>query len=101
MSRGAARGAASAVLSLIVLQGLVSRGGSGKIAELLNDLNRLVIRAVDPTVPAIPDRSAPAAGDGAPAAPGAVGNFTTADAYARNNPAPSQASLLPVNRQPF
>lgn len=104
MSRGAARGAASAMLSLIVLQGLVSRGGSGRVSQLLADVNRLVQRATDPTVPAIPDRRSGAAGSSsspAPATPGAVGNFTTADAYDRTSPAPSRASLLPQSRQPF
>lgn len=58
MARGALRGAGTAVLSLIVLQGLVSRGGSGRVASLLNDVNGLVVRVFDPNVPAIPDHRA-------------------------------------------
>lgn len=45
------------MLSLIALQALVSTGGSGRVASLLADVNRLVVRVLDPTVPAIPDRS--------------------------------------------
>ena len=57
MSSGALRGAGAAWLSLIVLQGLVSRGGSSRIASLMADVNGLVLRALDPKVPAIPDHS--------------------------------------------
>lgn len=63
MSRGATRGAATAVLSLIVLQGVVSRGGSGRIASLMADVNGLVTRVFDPAVPAIPDHRKSASGD--------------------------------------
>lgn len=73
MARGALRGAGTAVLSLIVLQGLVSRGGSGRVAGLLADVNGLLVRALDPKVPAIPDHSKPALSSapvvGTPAAP--------------------------------
>ena len=62
MARGALRGVASGALSLIVLQGLVSRGGSGRVAGLLADVDRLVTRVLDPAVPAIPDHSTGAAG---------------------------------------
>jgi hypothetical protein len=63
--RGGLQGAATAWLTLIVLQGLVSRGGSGRVAGLINEVNRLVVRVLDPTVPAIPDHSVSSAGAGA------------------------------------
>lgn len=56
MARGAVRGAVSAWLALTALQAVVSTGGSGRISALLADVNGLVERALDPTVPAIPDR---------------------------------------------
>lgn len=74
MARGALRGVASGVLSLIVLQGLVSRGGSGRVASLLNDVNRLVTRVFDPNVPAIPDHSG---GSTSPSPPIQVGGYPT------------------------
>lgn len=42
-------------LGLIALQALVSRGGSGRVAEFFTDVNNILERALDPTVPAIPD----------------------------------------------
>lgn len=76
MARGALRGVATGALTLIVLQGLVSRGGSGQVANLLADVNGLVLRVFDPTVPAIPDHSTGSASSlgsapvaGSPAAP--------------------------------
>lgn len=56
MARGAVRGAATAWLALIALQAVSTRGGSGRIAALLTDVNGLIERALDPNVPAIPDR---------------------------------------------
>ncbi len=49
------RGALTAWLALIALEA-VSRNGSGRVADLLGDVNRLVNRALSPKVPAIPDR---------------------------------------------
>jgi hypothetical protein len=49
------RGAVTAWLSLIALQAIVTNG-SGKVAAALTDVDRLISRALDPTVPAIPDR---------------------------------------------
>ena len=58
-------------LTLIALQTLSTPGASGRVASLLNDVNGLVQRALDPTIPAIPDRrtgaSAPASTTGAAA----------------------------------
>lgn len=60
------RGAVSAWLALIVLQ-TVATGGSGRVAALFGDVDRLVKRALDPAVPAIPDRGAtPTVGPGTP-----------------------------------
>jgi hypothetical protein len=55
MARGALRGALSAWLGLIALHAVVSKGGSGRIVEALGDVDRLLQRALDPSVPAIPD----------------------------------------------
>jgi hypothetical protein len=60
-------------LTLIALQTLSTQGASGRVASLFTDVNSLVQRALDPTIPAIPDRRtgapAPAATTAAPAAP--------------------------------
>src|SRR5206468_5947739 len=58
------RGAVSAWLALIVLQTVVTRG-SGRVADALAGLNGLAQRALDPNVPAIPDRRTGAAPAGA------------------------------------
>jgi hypothetical protein len=55
MAHGTARSAATACLGLIALQAASTRGGSGRIAELLHDANTMVTRLLDPKVPAIPD----------------------------------------------
>lgn len=80
MGRGALRGAATAWLALIALQAVGTSGGSGRIAALLGDVNRLVERALDPRVPAIPDRRAHAAG---PAAAPVNLTYGSADAAER------------------
>jgi hypothetical protein len=54
--RHAFRGALTAWMTLIVLQTVSTAGGSGKVAGLFDDVNNLVKRALDPAVPAIPDR---------------------------------------------
>jgi hypothetical protein len=65
----------TAWLGLIVLQ-TVSTTGSGRVAGAFADVNRLVKRALDPKVPAIPDRR-----DGAASpAPDAVANGAAAAA---------------------
>ena len=55
-------------LALIALQTLTTQGASGRIGSLFGDVNSLVQRALDPTVPAIPDRRTGAASTPAPAA---------------------------------
>ena len=55
--RGGTRGVVSAWFGLIVLQTVVSQGGSGKIAGAFDAVNYAVQRVFDPNVPAIPDRS--------------------------------------------
>lgn len=47
----------STVLALVAFQTLVSRAGSGRVGQFFTDANHLLERALDPTVPAIPDRS--------------------------------------------
>jgi hypothetical protein len=51
------RGAGAAWLGLIVLQAATTKNGSGAIGGLLNTVNGLVKRALDPSVAAIPDHS--------------------------------------------
>lgn len=61
MARHGVRGMVTAWLGLIVLQA-VAAGGSGKVAGFFGDVDRLVKRALDPSVPAIPDRRGAQAG---------------------------------------
>lgn len=53
--------ALTAALALIALQAVVSRGGSGRVAQAFSAAQAVIDRALDPTVPAIPDRTATAA----------------------------------------
>jgi hypothetical protein len=55
MAHGTARAAAAACLGLIALQAAGTKGGAGRLASLLGDVNSVVTRALDPGVPAIPD----------------------------------------------
>jgi len=52
------RGMVTAWLGLIVLQAVSQseKDGRGRVAGLFTDVNKLVKRALDPKVPAIPDR---------------------------------------------
>lgn len=81
MARGAFRGAFGACLTLAVLQVVTTREGSGRVGEALSDVNSLIQRAMDPSVPAIPDRGYDAA--------------AAARSEARGNTGPGQ--LAPVN----
>lgn len=56
MGKRAFRGALTAWGALIVLHTVGTAGGSGLLASLFADLDSLVKRALDPTVPAIRDR---------------------------------------------
>ena len=58
MGGHALRGAVTAWMALIVLGAVGTAGGSGRLAGLFGDVDRLVKRALDPNVPAIPDRRA-------------------------------------------
>ena len=51
---GAVRGLMTAWLGLIALHTLADKG-SGRVGEFLGDVDRLLQRALDPTIPAIPD----------------------------------------------
>jgi hypothetical protein len=55
MAFAGTKGAASAALTLIALQAITTTG-SGRVAGFFTDLEHLVQRAIDPNVPAIPDR---------------------------------------------
>jgi hypothetical protein len=57
MARGhAVRGMVTAWLGLIVLQTVGTQGGTGRVAGLFTDADRLIKRALSPDIPAIPDR---------------------------------------------
>lgn len=65
MAAGMWRGVAGGVLSLVVLQALVDAHNQRNVGGLLNGVGVLFQRALDPQVPAIPDRT----GVSAPPAP--------------------------------
>jgi hypothetical protein len=52
----AVRGMVTAWLGLVVLQTVSTKGGSGRVAALFGDVDRVLRRAFDPKVAAIPDR---------------------------------------------
>lgn len=56
MGGHALRGAVTAWLALITLQAASSKANTGRLGSLFADLDTLVQRALDPSVPAIPDR---------------------------------------------
>lgn len=58
-------------LGLIALQTLVTEGSSSRLGKLFSDLDSVLERALDPTVPAIPDlrSSTPAPSTPAPSVP--------------------------------
>ena len=74
-------------LALIALQTLSTQCASGRVSSLFADVNSLVQRALDPNVPAIPDRTAAA----------------SAPAVATPTPAATQAPYAPgmAPRLPF
>jgi hypothetical protein len=83
MAGGALRGALSAWLGLIALQAVSTKGGSGRIVELANSVSSFVDRALDPTIPAIPDlRSGETWGTAGP-----VGTFGTPGTRPTGRPA--------------
>ena len=57
MANGALRGAGAAWLGLIVLGTLTQSRGAGAVGGLLGAVDGIVRRALDPSVPAIPDHS--------------------------------------------
>jgi hypothetical protein len=82
MARGMLRGAAVAWGGLIAVQALTSSRGADAASGLLGTVNGLIKRALDPSVPAIPDHSAAAGftdGDGNyhPNVPDYLGGGTT------------------------
>ena len=81
MGGHALRGMVTAWLGLVVLQTVSTKGGSGRVAGLFTDLDNLVQRALNPTIPAIPDRRAGAGSSTAGAA--------QATPYTRTLPVPA------------
>lgn len=88
MGRGGLRGAMVAWLGLIALQSFASseHDSPGRLRSALADVNGLVKRAIDPNVPAIPDRrtrstSTPAPSSPRPVTPGS--RYGSADAADR------------------
>lgn len=84
MARGMVRGALGAVGGLIVLQAFTTSKGSGAVGGLLGAVNGLVTRALDPSVPLIPDHSSSSSegttdadGNYHPTIPGYLGGGTT------------------------
>jgi hypothetical protein len=93
---------ATACLGLVALQAVSTRGGSGRVASLLTDINGVVERVLDPKVPAIPDRSVAAGA----ARSVAAGNAGPAQAMPVNPAAAAQGSgrtqtNYPTNGFPF
>lgn len=80
MGGHAVRGMVTAWLGLIVLSTVSTQRGSGRVAGFFTDVNGLVKRALDPGVPAIPDRRdgsnsyTPVVVPGSPFAPGLSGS---------------------------
>ena len=56
MGRGTLRGVFVSWLGLIALQALSTAGGSGRLTELVRDVDAVLQRALDPSIPAIGDR---------------------------------------------
>lgn len=81
--RNGVRGALTAWLALIALQ-TVATSGQGRISGFFTDVNRLISRALDPSVPAI-------GGAGAAPAPTGIGGAVGA-AAARAGQAARQAT---------
>lgn len=65
MNRSAWAGAFTGWLGLIALHALSTKGGSGRVGELFNDVNSIVERVLDADVAAIPDLRAGASTNGA------------------------------------
>lgn len=57
MARGAVRGAMAAWLGLVALQTLTSGDSSGKVGGAFDWVASVFQRALDPSIPAIPDHS--------------------------------------------
>lgn len=93
MAHGTVRSAAATVLGLIALQAVASRGGSGRVVELFQDVNGILQHALDPSVPAIPDlRNGGSWASTAPVTPlrsGAVSQGAGAAARFRIPPVPT------------
>jgi hypothetical protein len=79
--KGAAGWMFTTWLGLIALQTLTTKGASGRVASAFTDLNSVLDRILDPTIPAIPDRRPGAATTTAAAAPAPV-PFSTPVPYA-------------------
>jgi hypothetical protein len=92
--RHAVRGMVTAWLGLIVLQTVSTQGGSGRVSGLFYDIDRLLQRALDPSVPAIPNLAKGGRwGSGVTGSIGADPTVTSPDTpYTRPGAAPAPAS---------
>lgn len=105
MGGHAVRGAVSAWLALIALQAIGTSGGSGRIAALFNDVDKLVKRALDPNVPAIRDRRTTgtydANGNYHPTIPGFLGGGTTTAPGSDTSGQASNPNVVPYDPPPI
>lgn len=96
MSRGGAlRGVMTAWLGLIALQSLSKAEASNRVTELAGNVATFIDRALDPTIPAIPDlRAGETWGTGAPAqivSPSGPSQGSTGGRFTGRVPAPKPA----------
>jgi hypothetical protein len=106
MGGHALRGAVTAWLSLIALQAIGTQGGSGRIASFFGDVDNLVKRALDPTVPAIRDRRGPAGttdgnGNFHPTVPDWLGGGTTTAPGSGTSGQRSNPNIVPYDPPPI
>lgn len=116
--RGALKGAGAAWLGLIALQAVSTDGATGRIRGAFAVLQGIVARALDPTLPAIPDLRAGGTWGGGPVAAGSEMDPQDSQNGPKNDPAsplygfigpiaptPSTPRLpvpsSPTNAQPF
>jgi hypothetical protein len=96
VARGAFRGAATAWLGLVALQVVTTSSGSSKVGGVLNWVNSVVSRALDPNVAALPDYSTATAGINAVG--GTVPDYTLP--YLSPNAVITRPSAAPVLGHP-
>jgi hypothetical protein len=101
----AIRGAASAALTLIVLEA-VATSGTGRVAGFATDVSKLLAKAIDPKTPLIRDRRGAGAGttdaDGNyhPTIPGFLGGGTTTAPGADTSGQAQNPNVVPYDPAP-